>query len=185
MLLANQLKPGTAVIVDGRAVMVESTTVAGTAQRRRTFHVKMRDIVTGQNLEKSFGETDKFEEPELLRREAQLSYRKGRDHFFMDSEDYQEYALSDEQLGRAKQFLKEGENYRLLILDGRPVGVELPASAVFEVTNTAAPTHAAQGSNALKEATLDNGLVVRVPPFIKVGEKIRISTETLEYLGKA
>jgi elongation factor P len=185
MLLANQLKPGVAVIVDGRALMVESATVAGTAQRRRTYHVRMRDILTGQNLERSFGETDKFEEPELERRNAQLSYRKGREWVFLDEEDYGERVLTDEQIERAKKFLKEGETYRLLVLDGRPVGVELPPSVTLGITETAAPLHGAQGSSALKEATLENGLIVRVPPFLKAGDRIKVSTETLEYLGKA
>jgi elongation factor P len=185
MLFANQLKPGTPVVVEGRAYMVESTSVGGTAQRRRTFHVRLRDILTGQNVEKSFGETDRFEEPELKRRDVQLSYKKGREWVFMDQEDYQEYALSEETLGRAKHFLREGEAYRILLLDGRPTGLELPSAFVLEVVETAAPTHAAQGSSAAKEAKLEGGLTVRVPPFIKVGEKIRISTDTLEYLGKA
>jgi elongation factor P len=185
MLTANQLKPGTPVMVEGRAYIVDSTSVGGTAQRRRTFHVKMHDVVTGQNFEKSFGETDKFEEPELKKREVQLSYKKGREHIFMDQEDFQEYSLSEEQLAKARYFLREGESYRILILDERPVGLELPSAFTLAVTETAAPTNMAAGSSALKDALLESGLTVKVPPFIKVGERLRISTETLEYLGKA
>lgn len=185
MLFANQLKPGAAVVVDGRAMMVVSSTVAGTAQRRRTFHVKMRDVVTGQNLEKAFGETDKFEEPDLKRREVQLSYKKGRSYVFMDQEDFQEYELPEESLERARYFLREGETYRLLVIDGQPAGLELPSAFTLEVTETAPPTNLAAGSSALKEARLESGLVVKVPPFIRVGEKVRVSTETFEYLGKA
>lgn len=185
MITANQLKPGTPVMVDGHAYIVESTTAAGTAQRRRTFHVKLRHVITGQNLDKSFGETDKFEEPELVKRDVQLSYRRGRDCIFMDSEDFQEYALGPAQLEKARYFLREGESYRALILDGIPVGLELPTAFTLTVTETAAPTNTAAGSSALKDALVEGGLNVKVPPFIKVGEKLRISTATLEYLGKA
>jgi elongation factor P len=185
MIFANQLKPGTAIKHEGKIFMINSTSVAGTAQRRRSFHVKMYDLVTNQNIEKSFGEKDEFEEPDLKRRPVTLSYKKGRDYVFMDTEDYQEYVLPESRAERQRYFLRESEEYRLLVIDGSPVWVELPPSFVLTVSETAPPTNSAQGSSALKEATLEGGLVVKVPPFIKVGEKLKISTETLEYLGKA
>lgn len=185
MIFANQLKPGTAIKYEGKIFMINSTSVAGTAQRRRSFHVKMYDLHTNQNIDKSFGETDKFEEPDLKRRLVTLSYKKGREYVFMDAEDYAEFTMPEARLERAKYFLREGEEYRLLVIDGAPVWVELPTSGVLTVTETAPPANSAQGSSALKEATVEGGLVIKVPPFIKVGEKVKVSTETLEYLGKA
>jgi elongation factor P len=165
--------------------MVDSTVTSGTAQRRRSFTIKMHDLRTGQNLEKSFGEMDKFEEPDLQRREVQLSYKKGKAWVFMDNQDYQEHEIPDERLARERAFLREGESYRLMIIDGEACGLELPTAFTLAVTETAPPTNSAQGSSQLKEAKVEGGLVVKVPPFIKVGDKLRVSTETYEYLGKA
>jgi elongation factor P len=185
MLFANQLKPGTPVLYEGKAYMVDSTVTSGTAQRRRSFTIKMHDLRTGQNFEKSFGEMDKFEEPDLKRREVQLSYKQGKNFVFMDQEDYQEYPIPEARLEREKYFLREGETYRLMIIDEEPCGLELPTAFTLAVTETAPPANSAQGSSQLKEAKVEGGLVVKVPPFIKVGDKLRVSTETYEYLGKA
>jgi elongation factor P len=185
MLFANQLKPGSVVSYEGKTFMVDSNVTSGTAQRRRSFTIKMHDLRTGQNIEKSFGEMDKFEEPNLQRREVQLSYKKGRDFVFMDNVDYQEHSIAEARLEKERPFLREGESYRMMIIDDAPVGIELPTACVLAVVETAPPTNSAAGSSQLKEATVEGGLVVKVPPFIKVGDKLRVSTETHEYLGKA
>lgn len=185
MLFANQLKPGTPVMYEGRAFMVDSTVTSGTAQRRRSFTIKMHDLRTGQNVEKSFGETDKFDEPDLRRREVELSYKKGRNYVFMDQEDYSEFTIPEDRLAKERYFLREGEAYRLMIINDEPCGLDLPTAFVLAVTETAPPANSSQGSSQLKEATVEGGLVVKVPPFIKVGDKLRISTATYEYLSKA
>jgi elongation factor P len=185
VLFANELKPGNAVVYEGRAYLVDSNVTSGTAQRRRSFTIKMHDLRTGQNFEKSFAEGDKFEEPDVKRREVDLSYMQGRDYVFMDKQDYQEYVMTAARLEKKRWFLRQGESYRILIIDEDPCELELPSAFILAVTETATPTNSAQGSSQLKEATTEAGLVVKVPPFIKVGDKLRVSTETLEYLGKA
>ena len=183
-LFANELKPGHVIMYDGKVYLVDSNVTSGTAQRRRSFTIKMHELRTGVNFEKSFGETDKFQEPDVKRREVELSYQRGRDYVFMDKQDYQEYTVPADRLEKKKFFLRDGEPYRLLIIDDDPCELELPQAFVMEVTETASPTNSAQGSSQLKEATVEGGLVVKVPPFIKVGDKLRVSTETYEYLGK-
>ena len=185
MLFANELKPGTPVLYEGRAYMVDSNVTSGTAQRRRSFTIKMHDLRTGQNIEKAFGESDKFEEPDLQRREVQLSYKQGKNFIFMDQTDYQEHVIPETRLAKEKYFLRENESYRLMVIDGEACGLELPTAFTMQVTETAPPTNSAQGSSQLKDALVEGGLTVKVPPFIKVGDKLRVSTETYEYLGKA
>jgi len=185
MRFANDLKPGTAIIYEGKPCFVDSSTTAGTAQRRRSFVIKMHDIITGQNYEHSFGETDRLEEPDLKRREVQLSYKQGKNWIFIDQQDFQEYVVPEDRLKKSKYFLRENETYRLMIIDDVPLGVELPTAFTLEVLETAPPTNSAAGSSQLKEAQLEGGLMVKVPPHVKTGEKIRVSTETNEYLSKA
>ena len=185
MLFANELKPGSTVVFDGRVFIVDSNVTSGTAQRRRSFNIKMHDMRTGQNIEKSFSETDRLEEPNMKRREVTFSYKSGQNYVFMDNEDYQEYEITQESLAKQLPFIREGETFRVLLIDEIPAGLELPAAIVLAVAETAPPTNSAAGSSQLKEATLDGGLVVKVPPFVKVGDKIRVSTDTREYLSKA
>ncbi len=179
-----QLKRGSPVVIDGRAYLVETTSRAGTAQRRATYHVRLRDVESGGHIERSFSEGEKFDEPELRRPEAQLTYRKDDEYFFMDTADYTEYSLPAGRLESVQGLLKDGDLYRLLLVDDRPIGIELPAACVLEITDTTEPTHSGNETNVLKDATLETGLVVKVPHFVKTGEKIKIDTGTLEYLGR-
>lgn len=185
MIFANEVKPGSTIIFEGRVCIADSNVTSGTAQRRRSFTIKMHDMRTGQNFEKSFSETDKFEEPNMKRRECALSYKSGKNFVFMDNEDYTEYEISEDSLEKQKPFLRENETYRVLIIDEQPAGLELPPSMNFVVTETAPPTNQATGSSQLKEAVCENGIVVKVPGFVKTGDKLRVSTATHEYLGKA
>lgn len=182
MISGNELRPGTVVEHEGRVWIVESSVRAGTAQRRASFHVKMRDARTGENLQTTFQDDDSFEEPALEKHEAQYTYRKGKDIFFLDQTTYEEHGLSETALGPSRHFLLEGETYRLILIDGAAVGVELPSAVTLTVAECAPPI---KGDGNQKDAVLDTGLRIKVPAFLKQGEKVRVSTETLEYLGKA
>ncbi len=183
MISGNHLRPGSVILYGGHVYQVESSVRAGTAQRRASFHVKLRNVETGENLQKTFQGDDELEEPALEKRDAQYSYRKGRELYFLDQVDYNEHMLPEDRAGNARHFLREGDVYRLLVVDGNAIALELPPAVTLEVVETAPPMHGAS-ENVYKDAKLETGLVVKVPPFLKQGEKVRVSTETLEYLGK-
>jgi elongation factor P len=104
---------------------------------------------------------------------------------FMDSESFEEFSLLPAALHGCEPFLSEGEEYRVMYVDGQPLSLAMPENIKLRVKETAAPSHG-QGNagGVMKEATLDNGLEIRVPLFIKVGDAVRVDTRTKSYAGK-
>ena len=136
-------------------------------------------------VERSFDEADRFEQPEVQSRNHQFLYADRDGHGFMDTETFDQVTVPAAVVGAGKWLLKEGAEFVIRLLDGRPAQVVLPAAFVDDVVETAEPSSAShQGGHVLKDATLASGLAIKVPLFIRVGEHVRVDTETHRYLGK-
>ena len=150
-----------------------------------TWHVALRDIRDGLPVDRSLDELLPVVEVPHLYRRMQYLYPRGQTRVFMDAETFEECELHEAHLGGRGAFLVEGQEYRLAIIDGRPASLEVPDSVPIKVTFTAPPGHSVGGgSSVTKEATLENGLEVRVPLFVKTGDMIRVDTRTKTYAGK-
>jgi elongation factor P len=103
----------------------------------------------------------------------------------MDPETYEQIPMSADVVGESSKFLKEGEKVQVMYFEDSPVSIQLPNSMIFEITYTEPGFKGNTVSNAYKDATIENGTVVKVPPFIKIGDKVKINTETEEYVSKA
>jgi elongation factor P len=147
--------------------------------------LKMRNLLTRAVFEKSFKASDKFKEPDLLEVQASYLYSDGDGSHFLDQESFETLTLSSEMVGNALDFLIEGAMIQVLKYNGNPIGIELPSQVELKVTYTEPGARDAGGSNVTKPATLETGIEVRVPPFIKEGETIKVSTETREFAGRA
>lgn len=158
--------------------------VAQSGKMKPTVHVKLRDIKSGHIGERSLDELGKIEEVAAQFREMQFLYAAGKDRVFMDSGTFEEQKFGEGFLGREIEFLVEGETYRFLTIEGQAVSMQLPPVVVIAVAETAPVEHASGMSNITKEAKLASGLVIRVPLFIKSGDRIRVRTDTHEYQGK-
>lgn len=156
-----------------------------TGKQKPTVHVLLRDLRDGRQVDRTLDELMPIEEVGHGYRELQYLYARGEVRVFMDGETFEEYELGESELQGCQAFLREGETYRALFCDERPVSISMPDAVALAVTDTAAPAHS-QGtmSNIMKEATLENGLLVRVPLFIKRGDVIRVDTRTRSYGGK-
>ena len=106
-------------------------------------------------------------------------------YHFMDGETYAQLTLTEDQVSGASGFLKEGDGVLLAMYNGRAIGIDLPASVVLTVTHAEPGVKGDRVSGATKPVTLETGLVVSVPPFINVGDKVRVNTESGEYQGRA
>ena len=148
------------------------------------MHVKVRHLKSGHTSERSLDELGNLEEVPAETRNMQYLYASNDGHVFMDTESFEQYTLPREVLGDAVPFLVEEETYRFLAIDGQPVSAQLPTHVVLTIANTAPPEHGGGGSSVLKEARLASGLVIHVPLFIRTGDKVRVKTDTREYLGK-
>lgn len=184
MALTDQLRKGMVIRHGGELFSVLDYKVAQTGKQKPTVHVKLRSLKSGHTGERTLDELGKIEEVPTEIRPMQYLYASGRERVFMDTESFEQYPLGEEVLGDSVPFLVEEETYRFLMVEDRIAEIQLPSIVVLEVVETAPVEHAGGGTSVQKEAKLASGLVTQVPLFIKNGEKIRVSTENRQYLGK-
>lgn len=148
--------------------------------------LKMRNLLTRSVFDKTFKAGDKFKEPDLETVEASYLYSDADGSYFMDQESFETMTLSSDKLGNALQFLLEGAILKVDHYDGNPIGLQLPEKVELAVTYTEPGVRGdtARG-DVTKPARLETGLEIRVPFFIKEGEKVKVFTETGEFAGRA
>lgn len=156
-----------------------------TGKQRPTVHVALRDALDGHPVDRTLDQIEPIVGVDHANRQMQYLYAKGNAFVFMDCETFEEQELTGAQLGGRGEFLSEGTEYRVTHLEDRPIAVQVEDIVSLKVANTAPPGHSVgAASNVTKEATLENGLEVRVPLFIKVGDLIKVDTRTKAYAGK-
>jgi elongation factor P len=146
---------------------------------------KLRNMCTGAVVERTFNAGEKLPKAHLDCREMEYLYHDGTYYVFMDTENYEQTLLSEEQITDSKSFLKENMNISVLLFKGAIIGVDLPAQVTLEVVETEPGIKGDTASGGNKPATLETGAVVRVPFFINVGDKIRVNTKTGDYIERA
>ena len=146
--------------------------------------VKLKNLQTGSNIEKRFRSGEVVDQINLDRREMEYLYSDNTGAVFMDSETYDQHTIPAEVLGESLEYIKPNTVINGLVYNGNVLSVELPAAVDLEVTDTPPGIKGATATNQLKEATLETGLVTRVPPFIANGDVVRVSTTTGEYLSR-
>ena len=185
---ANELKRKMLITVDGQPYTVVDVFFATPSARGASTMVrtKLRHLLTDAVLEKSFKTSEKFEEPDVALTPASFLYSDGEGFHFMDEESYEQFSLSEDQLGDERLYLKENMTLQVRKYNGEPVSLELPATVDLAVTETEPGVRGDSASGGTtKSATLETGLQVRVPLFIKEGEVVRVNTQTGEFVSRA
>jgi elongation factor P len=148
--------------------------------------LKMRNLITRAVFDKTFKASEKFKEPDLEMVPASYLYSDGDGSHFMNQESFETHTLSKDMLGDALDFLLEGMIIQLHLYNGNPIGLELPTHVELQVAYTEPGVKGDTSSGTVtKPAKLETGIEIRVPLFIKEGEKVRVSTETREFAGRA
>lgn len=148
--------------------------------------LKMRNLLTRAVFDKTFKAGEKFKEPDLVTVDASYLYSDGDGSYFLDQESFETLQLSPDMVGDAQEFLLEGMMIRLHKFNGNPIGLELPQQVELTVEYTEPGVRGDTASGAVtKPAKLETGIEIRVPFFIKTGEKIKVYTETREFAGRA
>ncbi|MFH0853180.1 MAG: elongation factor P [bacterium] len=149
------------------------------------LRTKLKNLINGNVLDQTFKGGDKVESAELQHTKASFLYTVDGQCTFMDSETYDQFSLDADQLGHQRNFLSEGQEVDVLTFNNKPVAIDLPKKIEMTVAQTPEGIRGdtAQGS-VTKEATTENGYVVKVPLFIKNGDKIRVNTETGDYVER-
>lgn len=148
--------------------------------------LRMRNLLTRAVFDKTFKASDKFKQPDLQTLPATYLYSDADSSYFLDQENFETIALSGDMVGDALDFLIEGALLQIDKYNGNPIGLQLPAQVELVVTSTEPGVRGDTASGSVtKPAKLETGLEIRVPFFIKEGEKVRVMTETREYAGRA
>ena len=184
MLSTSDFRKGLRLKVEGEVYYVVEFQHARTAQRKAFVRTKLKNLKTGQVLERTFASGEMFEEPDFSQKQMQFTYKSGDEYHFMDGRTYEQVTLTEVQLGDFKWFLVEGREYLVLIFEGNPTGLELPASVILKVATTEPGIKGDSVTNITKPATLESGLEIKVPLFIREGDFVKVDTRTNEYLER-
>ncbi|MBK7597377.1 MAG: elongation factor P [Acidobacteria bacterium] len=185
---ANELKKKMLITVEGQPytvveVFFASPTARGASTMVRT---KLRNLLTESVLEKSFKTSEKFEEPDVELTPASFLYSDGDGYHFMDESTYEQFHLNEDQLGEERFYLKDGLILQIRKYNGDPIAIELPSTVDLIISETEPGVRGDSASGGTtKVATLETGLQIRVPLFIKEGELVRINTQTGEFVSRA
>ena len=185
MINVNDIKNGITFVLDGDIYQVLEFSHVNPGKGAAFVKMKIRNLRSGSTTEKSFNSGTKLEKAMIEKRPMQFLYASGDSYNFMNMESYEQIELTKDQLGDDVNYLKEGLNVDLSFYEGELLGVMLPDKVELEVTHTEPAVKGNTTNNATKDATLETGLVVRVPLFVEQGEKIIVSTSTGKYDSRA
>ncbi|MEA3304186.1 MAG: elongation factor P [Patescibacteria group bacterium] len=185
MLGMNDLKHGTVILVNNEPYSIVSYTHGGTGRGGSVMKTVMKNLLTGKTLQQTFQQSDKIEEADVERRKTQFLYESAGNYTFMDEETYEQFDFSKDDLGDAAGYLVEGQVCHAMYFNQNPVAVTLPPSVTLTVTETVPGVKGDTATGGTKPATLESGLVVQVPLFVKEGEALLINTQTGEYQSRA
>jgi elongation factor P len=184
MINATELRNGT-VIKEGKEllqVIIYEHNKMGRGSG--SIKVKVRNLRTGAITEKGYITGARVEDAQLEKRKVQYLYRDGDSFNFMDPQSYEQFSLSAAVLGDSNKYLKDNMEVILLISEGESLGMELPNSLIYQTKETGPEEKGNTVSNVYKEAVLDNDLIVKVPMFMKVGDRVKIDTRTGQYVER-
>ncbi len=185
MLGITDLKVGTKVQLDGDPYVVTYSQHSKQARGGGVMKTKLRNLITGGTVEKTFQGNDKVEPAEINFARAQFLYANGDEYEFMDQESFETISLDKNRLGDVTNFLTEGMDVDIQYFEGNPINIQLPPKMTLEVTETDPGVKGDTATGGSKPATIDTGYVLQVPLFINVGDKIVINTDNGEYCERA
>ena len=185
MISVNDLKTGLTLELDNGLWSVVEFLHVKPGKGAAFVRTKLKNVETGQVVERTFRAGEKVGKATLDRREMQYLYKEGAEFIMMDNETYEQLSVTEIQIGDGVKYLKENMEVQVLLHDGKIIGVDIPAHVVLEVTDTPPSEKGNTAQGGTKPATLETGAVVNVPFFISNGDKIRVDTRTNEYLDRA
>ncbi len=184
MIAATQIKRGMAIKLNGELYRVFSFQHITPGNWRGMVQTKLKSMKTGSIIEHRFRSEDRVDQAYLETHEMEYLYSDSTEYYFMNTESYEQFHLPSELIEDAVPFLIPNIKIQVEYYEGRPIGVDLPASVELRVVSTEPALRGATVSNVNKPAKLETGLVIQVPPFINEGELIRVDTNEGKYLER-
>ena len=184
MIETNDFRTGTAFEMDGKLLTIVDIQHIKLARGSAVIKAKLRDLQSGAIFEQSFRSGDKYKAVRIEKSEATYLYSDNDLYYFMDSETYEQSALSRDQISDVLPYLKEGNPVKILRYEDTVIGIELPITVELEIVQTEPGHKGDTVSGATKPATLESGATVLVPLFVNQGDRIRVDTRTGSYLER-
>ena len=181
---ASEIRKGQAVIIDGKLLVVTGADHNTPGNLRAKVQFKLRDVIKQTIMDKRVSATEDIETATLDRRKVEYLYSDNEGHILMDTETYDQIALGTDLVGPAKNYLKDGMTVEVLMHDDEPLGIELPPSVELRVTYTEPGVKGDTATGGTKPATVETGMTVQVPLFVKTDDVIRVDTRTDSYLER-
>jgi elongation factor P len=181
----SQFKNGLKLMLDGNPCSIINNEFFKPGKGKAYYRVKFKDLITGKILEKTFKSGESLEAADVMELEMQYLYNDGESWYFMDPSSYDQYSLGGITLGNVINYLVEQDNCIVTLWNNNPISVTPPNHVILEVADTDPGLKGDTAGTGGKPATLSTGVVVQVPLFISIGDKIKVDTRTNEYSGRA
>ena len=184
---AGDLKRGMIIDINGVPHAVKTIEAKSPSSRGAStlYKIRYNNLKTGQKLDESYKSDDMLKEADCSRVSVQFSYIDGDSYIFMNTDDYSQYELSTESIESQTGYITDGlEGITALLMDGSVLGIELPASIVLQITETAPKLKGATAAGRTKPATLSTGLEIQVPEYLETDDLVRVNTSTGKFMSR-
>lgn len=185
MIVAGDFRNGATFEMDGQVFQIVEFQHVKPGKGAAFVRTKIKNVITGSSIERTFNPSDKFEKAQIIRRDMEYLYKDGDLAYFMDTENYEQMPINLSQIGDALLFVKENTVCKILSFKENVFGIEPPMFVELTIVETEPGFKGDTATGASKPATLETGAQVKVPLFVNQGDKIRVDTRTGEYLERA
>ena len=180
----SEVRKNTKLLIDGTPYNIDEADFMKPGKGRAIYRLKLRNLITGSIVDRTFHSGEKVEEAHTTAEEEQYLYREGQEYVFMNNVTFEQHPIAEELLGDKKGFLKEGMMVTMLMMGDRPIDVTIPMFVELKIVETEISSKSATISPQLKAATMETGATIGVPSFVKEGDTIKIDTRTGTYVER-
>lgn len=184
MITAGDFKNGITFEMDSQVYQVVEFQHVKPGKGAAFVRTKIKNVITGSSVERSFNPSEKFERAHINRRDMQYLYKDEDLYYFMDEETYEQIPLNAESIGNTLEFIKENMTCKILFFKGQVIGLEPPTFVELEITETEPGYKGDTATGATKPATVETGAQIKVPLFVNQGDVVRVDTRTGEYMER-
>ncbi len=184
MIPVTNLRTGACFTEDGNLFQVLNYEFVKLGRGTATIKTKVKNLRSGSTTEKVFISGAKVQEANLDKKEVQYLYKNGTNFVFMDPNTFEQFELQAQKIGEQAAYLTDGINVKIMFYEAEPLAVELPIKMEFAIAETEPGYRGNSATNIFKDAVLKNGIKVKVPLFVEIGEKILVDTRTNEYVQR-
>lgn len=181
---SSDLRKGLKIVIDGEPYIITEFEFSKPGKGQALYRCKLKNMLTGYTMDRTYRSGDKFEPANLNEVKMQFLYKDGDGYHFMNMTTYEQIDMTEDQVGEAKNFLKENMEVSLLFFDETPISIDLPNFVELEVVDAPPGVKGDTATGATKPATLETGYTLQVPLFIEEGDILKIDTRTGQYVER-